>query len=45
MSLLRVSVFDHHQGACTEHKYNFTQVQYKLPDDGRRPKHVGATFM
>ena len=21
------------------------QVQCKLPDDGRRPKHVGATFM
>ena len=26
-------------------KYNFSQVQYNLPDDGRRPKHVGATFM
>jgi hypothetical protein len=23
---------------------NFSQVQYKLPDDGRRPKHVGAMF-
>ena len=32
MSPLHVSVYDHHQGACTE------------PDDGRRPKHVGATF-
>ena len=27
-----------------KHKYNFSQVQYKLPDDGRRPKHVGAIF-
>ena len=26
-----------------EHKYNFSQVQCKFPDDGRRPKHVGAT--
>jgi hypothetical protein len=25
--------------------HNFSQAQYKLPDDGRRPKHVGATFM
>jgi hypothetical protein len=25
-----------------QRKYNFIQVQYKLPDDGRRPKHVGA---
>ena len=25
--------------------YNFSQVQCKLPDDGRRPKHVGAIFM
>jgi len=24
---------------------NATQVQWKLPGDGRRPKHVGATFM
>jgi len=31
---------------CTAHthKYNFSQVQCKLPDDGRRPKHVGAIF-
>jgi len=27
-----------------QHKYNFSQVQYKLPDDGRRPKHLGAIF-
>ena len=26
-------------------KYNFSQVQCKPPDDGRRPKHVGAMFM
>jgi len=26
-------------------KYNFNQVQYKLPDDGRRPKHVGVIFV
>jgi hypothetical protein len=26
-------------------KHNFSQAQYKLPDDGRRPKHVGAMFM
>ena len=26
-------------------KYNFSQVQRKLPDEGRRPKHVGAIFM
>ena len=24
---------------------NFSQVQCKLSDDGRRPKHVGAIFM
>jgi len=24
---------------------NFSQVQNKLPDDGRRPKHVGAIFV
>jgi hypothetical protein len=23
----------------------FNQAQYKLPDDYRRPKHVGAIFM
>ena len=28
-----------------KHKYNFSQVPCKLPDDGRRPKHVGAIFM
>jgi len=28
-----------------QHKYNFRQVQCKLPEDGRRPKHVGAIFM
>ena len=61
------SVFDHHQGACTEpgqshiyiktfgeitslfimryYKYNLSQVQCKVPDDGRRPKYVGAIFM
>jgi hypothetical protein len=27
-----------------QRKYNFSQVQYKLPDDGRRPKHLGAVF-
>jgi hypothetical protein len=26
-------------------EYNFIQAQYTLPDDGRRPKHVGTTFM
>jgi hypothetical protein len=26
-------------------KHNFSQAQYKLPDDGRRPKHVGAIFV
>ena len=26
-------------------KYKFSQVQCKLPDDGRRPKHVGAIFI
>ena len=28
-----------------KHKYNFSQVQYKLPDDVHRPKHVGAILM
>jgi hypothetical protein len=23
----------------------FSQAQYKLPDDGRRPKHVGTMFV
>ena len=26
-------------------KYNFSHVQCMIPDDGRRPKHVGAIFM
>ena len=26
-------------------KYNFSQALYELPDDDRRPKHVGAIFM
>jgi len=26
-------------------KYKLSQVQCKLPDDGRRAKHVGAKFM
>ena len=26
-------------------KYDFSQVQCKLPDDSRRPEHVGAIFM
>ena len=30
---------------CAQHKYNFSQVQYKLPDDGHRPKHVGAIIV
>jgi hypothetical protein len=25
--------------------YNFSQAKYKLPDDGRRPKHVEAKFI
>jgi hypothetical protein len=25
-------------------KYNFSQVQYKLPDDGRRPKNIVVIF-
>ena len=29
--------------ACNTHS-NFGQVQCKLPDDGLRPKHVGAIF-
>ena len=28
-----------------KHNCNFSQVQYKLPDDSRRPKHVGAIFV
>jgi len=28
-----------------KHKYNFSQALFKLPEDGRRPKHVGAIFM
>jgi len=28
-----------------QYKYNFSQVQYKLPDDSRRPKDVGAILM
>ena len=28
-----------------KHKYNLSQVQYKLPDDGRRPKHIGEIFV
>jgi hypothetical protein len=27
-----------------KHSVKLRQVQYKLPDDGRRPKHVGAIF-
>jgi hypothetical protein len=27
------------------YQYNFSQAQYKLSDDGRRPKPVGAKFM
>ena len=30
---------------CVAAIYNFSQVQCKLPDDGRKPKHVGAIFM
>jgi hypothetical protein len=26
-------------------KFNFSQALYKLPADGRRPKHVGAKIM
>ena len=37
-----VAVWQH---AATQHKYNFSQVQCRLPDDGRRPKHVGAIIM
>ena len=33
------------QNAAEPHKYNFSQVQCKLPDDGRRPKHVGAILI
>ena len=28
-----------------QHKYNFSQVQCRIPDDGRRPKHAGTIFM
>jgi hypothetical protein len=28
---------------CAVH--NFSQVQYKLSDDGRRPKYIGAIFV
>jgi hypothetical protein len=40
-----------HRMACVLHavqnarRHNFSQVQCRLPDDGRRPKHVGAIFM
>jgi len=34
-----------HAAIQPHNKYNFIQVQYKLPDDGRRPKHVGAIFV
>jgi len=27
------------------HKYNFSHIQCKLPDDGRRRKNLGAIFM
>jgi hypothetical protein len=30
---------------CRMHSVQHTQVQCKLPDDGGRPKHVGARFM
>jgi hypothetical protein len=30
---------------CAVLQHNFSQVQYKLPDDGRRPKHVAAIFL
>jgi hypothetical protein len=26
-------------------QHNFRQAQYKLPDDGGGPKHVGAIFV
>jgi len=26
-------------------KYNFSQALYKHPEDGRKPKHVGAIIM
>jgi hypothetical protein len=28
-----------------QNETNFSQAQYKLPDDGRRPKYVGAIFV
>jgi hypothetical protein len=28
-----------------KHSVKLLQVQYKLPDDGRRPKRVGAIFV
>ena len=31
--------------ACCSMQYNFSQVQVRLPDGGRRPKHVGAIFI
>jgi hypothetical protein len=41
MGLGYVVVWQHVLGvACV-----FSQAQYKHPDDGRRPKHVGAMFM
>ena len=46
-------MFPHHQityndvilSSFFKHKYNFSHVQYKLPDDGRRPKYVEAVFV
>jgi hypothetical protein len=29
----------------SRHAANFSQAPYKLPEDGRRPKHVGANFI
>jgi hypothetical protein len=37
-----------HRAACILPSvliYNFSQVQYRLPDDGRWPKYVGAIFV
>ena len=46
--VLRGCVAACHGMACVlyaVHSAHFSQVQCKLPDDGRRPKHVGAIFI
>ena len=42
VKLLRYMLFG---DVAAFHNYNFSQVHYKLPDDGPRPNHVGTIFV